>query len=224
MSSEIPSDSNLLQEIAEEFKKNPEATKATIRKIVLTNPARKQPLKPNGWAMNSNAPYYQEKFALGLKPVIDEIWDKKESRLIPYSSDNLSRSSLRLKVYSAFMYLVDKLDTPDKHYAITQHCIVIRMRRNGILLDLVGHSEDDGTIFKSIPVEKEIAEPWRIKLTYFLENAPYDKPGESKLDLKDLDLTAEIVSELINLLIPLEDIQYKVTNSRILVIKSKEQS
>jgi hypothetical protein len=92
---------------------NPETQAAVVDAIVSNKPA--------GWSRRSNAPYYKEKYARRLKPVIDEMMQDGKPVVYDYKEVktklHISKSTLYLMVNQSMHYLVDRMDTPDKKYA-----------------------------------------------------------------------------------------------------------
>lgn len=96
--------------------------------------ARNNPNNPNGWSGISNASYYREAFALELKGYLDTLADAGPSKEFYFDAVKARRSpkTIQSRFNQAFLYLVERLDTPDKKYEQLRSVIEVARESRGV--------------------------------------------------------------------------------------------
>lgn len=196
---------------------NDPATQAAVVDAVVTN-------KPAGWSRRSVAPYYKEKYARRLKPVIDEMMQDGKPVVYDYKEVkdklNISKSTLYLLINQSMHYLVDKMDTEDKRYAKFCETLTIHQERNvGVVLRIdVGFAGEDENALMPKKITYQVDAPkWKEELLSYLENA---KPGDKPFHKDGLCLNVDEIAQLKQAFAPLgESILFSLTSYSIKVIK-----
>lgn len=165
--------------------------------------------RPKTWSRRANAPYYRERYALEVRHVLDDMMlsaslGDRESRVVKYADyPEISHVTLYLKINQAMLYLIDKLDTPDKTYANFREMISIsRIRSVGIKFTFVAGEDKPMNALRisspAIPTptsielqSKESTPPskvnWKEQLLAFIDKA---EVGQN-LKINNLSLTME---------------------------------
>lgn len=173
-------------------------------KVLLANPdlierlikeKEKSKTRRKNWSRLSRSSYYNKRFALELKAVIDEMLERgvdKEYRFEDYKE--LKPATIYLRINHAKLYLLDELD-PDGKYkeALSRIHIGMEPKGNptGVRLTLMKYLD-----IPMKPVDISLDEKksdWKEKIDKYLL---IGRPGDKPLHLKGLSLTADEVETL----------------------------
>lgn len=199
--------------------------KAIINNLVKNSTKPKHMSNPNGWSSLANAPYFKEKYALKLKPLLDLIIQTKQVREIPYSAGYLKPSSLHNKILQAFLYLCEHLDDENKTYTKLRHLVNIRKGKLGIIIELKDTAKDsaqeEASEFVSREVEaKKQTYSWRERLDEYIENGEMETSYEDK----KVTLSADDIADLEAALSQIPNLMYKIEPNRIKLVKTMQET
>lgn len=207
-----------IKELAIQIQKDPSA-RGRIIKALSGNPnkdiARLLSIRQH------NMPYYKEQFANEIKPVLDRMMLSKKAQEFKYATfPRLSKHSLYLKLYQAFLWLIDH-DDPDGKYITLRQDIEIFKATEGVRMRFI--NRDKTLLNNATEIEDEAAKPkpnWQLKIDDFIANS---KQGEKLIIDRNLALTDEEVNDVRVQLTGLEGILSKVESGRILLVKPKPE-
>ena len=194
------------------FFRDPNVAKVVCDSVIRT--------KPSGWGRRSNSPYYKEVYALALKEVADDMIKTREDQVYFYKDfPGIVPTTLYAKVYQALRYLIDYLDTPDKHYARWSEMVTISMQQGvGVRISFVETIRDAKIAdFKPRSVVSKAELPvWKQKVESYLEDHKQTKPFCES----NLALTPTEIKDLRDSLLPVKGIIFHVKSYEIKIIKT----
>lgn len=159
----------------------------------LAHPIKSMDGLPRGWTGNTRAPYYKEKYALQVKPIVDRLIATGKPQLVPLSECGYTFNTLNSLLHQGWLWLIDNLDTPEEIYKTWRAKTVLSRTANGIALFIKEKSTEEPSTLSFIEISnKEDSSKWRVELQDFLDSAP---PGTKKKWI-DLNLSAEEQSDL----------------------------
>lgn len=226
---------------ADENNKTSDDAKTVLSFMQLLNPNERKTFirnlikKEAGLPIKSspNTSFESERWALQLKPDIDEMMaDKTRQLVLLYHRDDYPAwklETIRLYLTNALRFIINNWDTPELDYAQFRENIEIQKRKDNTGIQIVW--KDNASLYKLKPrrlTMKELAEEkdniarptsWRDKLNEFMDD-PEIKVGD-KLHLKSLDLSKLEQEELNELFAP-EDFPFglkHISNSELHIIK-----
>lgn len=171
------------------------------------------------WSRLSRSSYYNKRFALELKAVVDDMLERgvdKEYRFEDY--DELKPTTIYLRLNHAKLFLIDELDE-NGYYKEQFQRIHISKEKTGIRLTLLKEH-----LAELRPVDISLDEKqanWQLKIDDYLEKA---RPGDKPLHLKGLSLTAEEVEAQKESFLPLEHVGAIVTATEIMIRLFEEKN
>lgn len=188
------------------------ATPDLLDKLIQEKEAAKTRRK--NWSRLSRSSYYNKRYALELKAVIDDMLQTgrdMEYRCMDYPT--LKPATIYLRINHAKLFIMDELD-PDGVYkeVFTRIHIGYSPQRTGVRLTLLQVSNE-----KLVPVPistDEKHDTWKTKLDDYVATV---KPGDKALNLKGLSLTLDEVNTIKDSFITLEHLGILVTPTEILV-------
>jgi len=196
-----------------DFFKNPQVSKAVVDMVVRNRPV--------GWSRRSNAPYYKEVYALGLKVQIDSMLSDRKDRIFRYDQfPQHSKETLYLRINQALRYLLDNLDDANKTYAKWNEMVAVTRERGlGIRISYRPEFRESGLgTFVSVPVESKSTVPlWKQRVDDYLEDGI---AGDKPLHLTGLCLTSEQLVDLKTSLKGLSGVMSSVDAHEIKIIKT----
>lgn len=170
---------------------------------------------PKCWSKNSNAPYYQEKYALQIKVLVDWMVANKEPVCLRYEDfDGISRNTLLQRCSQSFTYLIEKMDSTGFYKAL--RCkISMKKEESGIALYFKeAKNVKDELLFHPIK-EQEKQSEWKHKLQDFLDNEKEGIPFK----LEGLNLSDEEIFETESSLQGLTNLKFSIKSGKILIVK-----
>lgn len=179
--------------------------------------------KPPGWSRKSQAPYYNERYALQLKDTLDAMMASKQDAVYSFSKfPGKSINAIYARVNQSVGFLRRYMD-PTKKYS--NFLDIVNIRRDskvGVLLEIkeeFRQGNDDN--FKAQLIQPKSAKPiWKAQVDEFLENAtPESKP----LLIENLALAPDEITELKIQLHGLSSVISSVTTHSIKIIKVNAQ-
>jgi hypothetical protein len=139
-----------------------------------------QDLRPNGWSANSIAPYYKLKYALKLKPYLDDLL--KNPGQGDYFFDRAkSRNSVRtiaLYVNQAWLYLIERepYKTEGKYQRLKE-LTAVHKEKGGVRIEWKIPSLTQNNVTEQfgkpekVATEKVTAKNWRQIFEHYIDNA-----------------------------------------------------
>lgn len=194
---------------------NSELTAAVVRAVVND--------KPQGWSARSQAPYFKREYALRLKAVLDGMIEDRKDVLYEYSywreKFRMSPTTLYTMINQSRLYLLERMDTEDRHYARIFSMVEIK-RKHGVGVVIRFNQSSVAMMvedFKPRTIEPESNAPvWREKIDRFLEES---QPGE-QLNIVRLALTPDEIRSVKVMLAQVTDVMASVTCGHIKLIKT----
>lgn len=196
--------------------------------------------KPKGYGENSDTPYYAEKFALKLKPILDTLDPETQLKVKVFrAAPGESINTVYLRITQAWKYLIDRMDTPDRKYEVLRGMIQVRKKTFEVKLAwatsrsasapardfIVSEDEDLGD---GVPEEdKERPVNWREDLMMWAStSADPSPPIEMKIRLEEedrqwVDAYLSAFSDIV--IIRLDLLGYKVVKNSKLAAKIREE-
>jgi hypothetical protein len=167
--------------------------------------------KPVGWGRKSTATYYNQDYARWAAKELQEIIDDGKPKVFRLSG-RYTMNTLYLLINQAWLYLREESDDKQKWIDLWERCKVARKKGVGVIIQLRETFTDlpHGSDFVDI---KE-APKWKRELNDYLEGdeiKPFHKSG--------LILSNEDVEQLKIELDGLDNIQYKIDNKEIKIIR-----
>jgi len=173
-----------------------------------------QPKKPVGYSKRSNCPYYKPFFALQFKEALDTVIKTAEPHVWKYKDhQNLSKTSLYLRIDQGKRYLLDHLDTPEKKYAIVCDAISISRERNLGVVIRVHNAIREAKLYMPTPLEEEgTSSAWKHKMEDWIENGEVG----TEFTVDNLTMSEEEVTKLQYMLAAFDNlIGYNITQTKI---------
>lgn len=190
-------------------------------KKVLSAPLKSVDILPRGWTGSSNAPYYKEKHAMLVKPIIDKMIETGKPQLIQYSDCGYTWHTLNTLLNQGWLWLIDNLDTPENPaYQTWRNKVVINKTPNGAALYIKkDKTEEELKPLSSVEIGDSLeSSKWRTELQDFLDNSP---AGSKPKKWSGLNLTVEEQSDLDLSLSGLKDTIVYVIKANELIIAKK---
>lgn len=172
--------------------------------------------------LKADAPYYDEKYAMILKKTLDKFADTPRNTTVTFkcAEYRLRRKSIQNRIFSAWKYLIDFLDTPDRKYANLRQQVMVREHPEGVQLvwkkgaDLL-YAPKLEPEFSTVELDER---PWKKQIDQFLDEAEEN----DKLDLR-VHLKPEDITWLEDYLLgSLDSIVYNISLRRVTLIKNKD--
>lgn len=202
-----------LKLLAELQKTLPPGFKHNLTQAVLGNLPAKQSM-----------PYYNEAFALKLKPVLDEMLERQgENRVFNYSAfPMITPHTLYLRVCQSWLWLTRHHKDRETYTRLRNQCEV-RRRDDGVVIVRRSNDDMDQNLKDVMKATTETAfkgqRGWKMDVETFLESG---EPG-TKLKLEDLSLSADDVMLLETQLTGLANIRATIRHDRVLIMKLTEE-
>lgn len=180
---------------------------------------------PEGWSSKSVAVYYNEREALAVKKMFDELMSKDIAYFVlPVERLTRKMSTVYTAIIQGSLYLRKKLD-PDKVYENFYQSIQIERDPRGIIIQKRKFKLDETKpVFDhSVGVVQSVADEieehrdkstWRTKVDDFLTNA---QDGD-KLEIREL-LSQDDRADLEISLTGLQGIVWSITTKRVMIRK-----
>lgn len=165
------------------------------------------------WSRLSRSSYYNKRYALELKAVVDEMIQRavdKEYRFEDYSE--LKPATIYLRINHGKLFLLDELDQ-DGVYKDALSRIHISKEKTGIRLTLMKYVDIP---MKPVDISTdEKKSDWKERIDRYLL---LGRPGDKPLHLKGLSLTKEEIETIKESFLGLEHVGAIVTGTEIKVI------
>lgn len=160
-------------------------------------------------------PYYNEKFALELKGVLDEYAVDRIPREFRYDDFQVAQQTMRQRIYQSWQYLIEHLD-PDGKYLSLRNNTFIRPVKSGLQLRPVPQAK---LLVSKVTNEPNGPSDYKQRVHDFVTEAPIG----SKLELKNLDLSFEEITALTTLLNTCDGVIHRITRDCIKMIKPNSE-
>jgi len=177
--------------------------------------------KPNRTGMAKyGGTYYKKHFADELRFVLDMMIADNKDRIYFYSKfPGFKRTTLEMKIRQSWHYLMNEMD-PAGTYKKLWDKVAIKEDNNktGIRLKFLNKELTQADIVMPDVVEDETATfDWRPELDAFLQQAPVN----SVFKRENLNLMDDTVENLCANLASLTNVEFKITNRKIVIIKTE---
>lgn len=206
----------LLREISIQISKDPSARERMIRAI--SGDTKQAVLRATVGLRGNSLPYYKEHYALELQPYLDMMIAQQKAIEFKYANyKHLGKKTLRLKIYQAFLYLVDNLDPSGKYFELKNQTMVL-LKQHGVRISFVDKIKIPlhGAIVEDDEAGSGRVTPfWKDKVDEFVSTAPV---GE-KLRIAGLKLSDTEVAELEASFVGITGVIARITNSKIELFK-----
>lgn len=176
--------------------------------------------RPVGWSHRSYATYYDEKSALQIKKIVDNMIETKRAKVIRYDMmPNLTPNTIYLWVNRALRYLVEKMDDKDKTYLhFSRQTKIERVRGVGITMSYRDQASEELRGEDFVARDKKLE--WKTRVEEWLADPEVSKP----LHITNLLLTPDDIAGLKDSLDDLSNVQYAITSREIKIIKVNKVS
>lgn len=171
------------------------------------------PKKPQGYSRRSNCPYYKPLFALQFRDALEFVIKMNSPFVWRYKEhENLSKTSLYLRIAQGKQYLLDHLD-PEKKYAAICALVSISRERNIGVVIRVHNALRESKTFMPTPLDEEgSAASWKHKMEDWIEHGEIG----SEFLVDNLSMGEEEVLSLKHSLGAFDDvIAYNITQTKI---------
>lgn len=190
------------------LKKNPDVLKHYVKK-------NKEKLRPITNSESSNTPYYREKFAKELLPVLDAVLVDNKARIFRYSNyPSMQPSTLRARIEQAWYYVMDYLDPEGRYRVLRKNANLVRSQ-NGLILMMIDDNKTEPMIADIISEFEMSPRSWKLAFEDFIENG---KEGEKKV-FGNLNLVEEDMTYINNSLFGIENIVHSYSEKQLTVLK-----
>lgn len=176
--------------------------------------------KPKHWSLKSNAPYYRESFALGVKKVLDRMIETMRDQIYYYKDfPENTPNSIYLKFQQARKYLLDHLDPDGKYADFNQAISVRKMTGVGVKIsirqDVLQSIVSGGADFmpKEMTTDKLA---WKEKMFDYIQNGEVGIPFLATNLTLDEDEQHALEVQLAGLG---DSIVYRITEREVKVVK-----
>lgn len=191
--------------------------------------------KPSSWGKTTNSPYYRKAYAIWLRPLLDRLKDNTniEVKLDPRKF-NLTRKSLWLRIIQAWLYLIDRMDTPDEIYLKLRNKVQVKQEGSYVTIrwklrhTLAARGLDKDAEFIPRMEDTGKIRNWRDTIFKFIDDS---NEGDT-LALDSVALTKEDQAWIFNTIydldgfavIELADTYFKIVRSEPLSIRWKKEN
>ena len=192
------------------FFRQPEIVRQVLENVITK--------RPKSWRSTSNAPYYNEYYALEVKKAVDGMLEDKMDRMFMYKNfGSLKPSTVYLRIQQGLMYLCEKLDPMDKYKKFKEITECSVERGMGVRLQYKKDyiPESDGSFSAIAVTPRHRISEWKEELNKWLDTA---NVGE-QLHIDRLCLTPEQIKD-VKISLDVDGLLSSVTSQEIKVIRT----